>query len=79
MDKNVEMIRNEGIRIIRGGYPLEVRKAWNAAVKNNELKHLKKDRLKPEIYCRPDCLDEAREMQTREALRAIECIRKVCI
>lgn len=79
MNANVENIRNTGMRVIRGRVPAEIRKILNAAVKEGLLKHLKKDHLKPEIYCHPDNLQAAKEAQIKEAMGAIENIKKVMI
>jgi len=76
---NVKMIRNQKIRIIRGICPREVRKELMTGVRNGFLARLRKDRLKPEIFCHPAHLDEAREIQIKEALDAIACIAKVMI
>lgn len=50
---NVELVRTERFRLVRGSIPREVRAQLNAAVKRGELGHLKKDRLKPEAYFHP--------------------------
>jgi hypothetical protein len=79
MNPNVKLIRSEGIRIIRGRIPSEIRKALNEAVRNNELGHLKKDGLKPEIYCHPNSIREAMDTQKRIAFENIISIKNVIV
>jgi hypothetical protein len=74
---NVDMIRNEGIRVVRGKIPREVRKELSLGVKLKWIGHLKKDGLKPEMYFHPDKKQEAIEEQKNIALNAIACIKKV--
>ena len=75
--RNAAEIRKSATCIIRGSVPLEVRQELSAAVRVRLLGRFKKDGLKPEIYFHPDHKHLAKEMQTNEALFAIECIRKV--
>ncbi len=77
MGPNVELIRKHAMRVIRGKVPLGVRKELMAAVKSGELRHLKKDGLKPEIFFHPDHLHSARDRQIREAEYSIKCIATV--
>lgn len=77
MKRNVEMIRNEGIRIVRGSIPRQVRSELLEAVKNGELVRLKKAGLLPEVFCHPDHLPGARDLQKREAEDAINRISRV--
>ena len=77
MGPNVEQIRAQATRVIRGRIPAGVRKELMDAVKNKELGHLKRDGLKPEIFFHPDHLHGARDRQKREAAYSIECIKKV--
>ena len=76
--RNVEMIRNEGVRIVKK-IPLEVRRELRAGVCVGELGHLKKDGLLPEVYFHPDKQKEAMEIRQKSAMRSIEAIRKVCV
>ena len=77
MGPNVEVIRSEKTRIVRGTVPSQVRKELNSAVKAGELGHLRKDGLKPELYFHPDYLESARDLQREEAMSAICDIKKV--
>lgn len=74
--RNVEMIRMQGERIIRGIVPRDVRKELSEGVRLGLLGHLKKDGMKPEIYFHPDHLHTARERQKTEAMYKIECLKK---
>ncbi|MCP4137531.1 MAG: hypothetical protein GY754_41575 [bacterium] len=56
---NVEQIRCQGIKIVRGRIPREVRKELSQGVKENLLGHLKKDGVLPEVYFHPDQLHTA--------------------
>jgi len=77
MGPNVEQIRKQASRVIRGRIPAEVRKELMAAVKDGLLGRLAKDGLKPEIFFHPDHLHGARERQWREAEYAVSCIATV--
>lgn len=77
MNPNVENIRSQATRVIKGRIPSEVRKALMEAVKFKELGHLKKNGLLPEIFFHPDHLHGARDLQKREATYKIDCIGKV--
>lgn len=74
---NVEMIRAEGMRIIRGSIPRAVRKELYAAVKAGQLGRFKKDKLLPEVFYHPDQFHAAKEKRQGEAMHSIECIKKV--
>ena len=74
---NVALIREKGIRLVRGTIPRAVRNELMNAVKAGSLAWLKKDRLKPDIFCHPDHKNEAIQHQFNEALHAIKCISKV--
>lgn len=50
---NVQMVRNERVRVVVNGLPANVRKALNAAVRAGELGRMKKDGHKPECYFHP--------------------------
>lgn len=50
---NVQMVRNERFRMVVNSLPANLRKALNAAVRNGELGHMKRDGHKPECYFHP--------------------------
>lgn len=77
MTPNVEMIRSQGQRIIKGRIPREVRKELMEGVKNNLLGHFKKDGLFPEMFFHPDHLHTARRTRKAEAEYKINNIKKV--
>lgn len=69
---NVQMVRNERLRLVISGLPASVRKALNAAVKTGELGHLKKEGHKPECYFHPTfkyLAVEARNKREREVIQ----------
>ena len=78
-DANIELIRNNGVRLINGKIPMQTRRALNSAVKDNRLGHLKRDGLMPEAYFHPNSRAIAREMRRKEAIEGIEAIAKVCV
>ena len=76
--RNVEMIRNEGVRLIRGKIFREIRTELNKAVKAGELGHIKQDKLKPEAYFHPEQRAEA-ERQIQAAYdKAVNALSAVC-
>jgi hypothetical protein len=74
---NVEQIRAQASRVIRGKIPKQVRRELMGAVKNGFLGRLKKDGLKPEIFFHPDHRQGAIDRQKREAEFSVGCISKV--
>jgi hypothetical protein len=76
---NVRLILSEGVRIVRGRVPAQVRKELSAAVKANALGHLRKDGLKPEVYFHPDHAEIARAKQGAEASQAIDRVGLVMV
>ncbi|MFJ7794677.1 hypothetical protein [Pseudomonas sp. NPDC096950] len=77
MGPNVESIRNVGVRQIRGRVPVQVRKELMGAVKAGELGRLKRDGLKPEFFFHPEKIQEAIDLQQREAEHSIALLSKV--
>lgn len=74
---NVMRIRARGTLIIRAGMPRQVRNELMLAVKGKGLGRLKKDGLKPEIFYHPDHKNLAMDLQKKEALYSIDCIKNV--
>lgn len=75
--RNVEMIRAQATKVVKGRIPAEVRKELMDAVKRNYLGRLPKDGLKPEIFFHPDHLHGAIERQRREAEYSANLIKRV--
>lgn len=75
--QNVNMIRAERWRVIRGTMPQVVRRELSAAVAAGELVRLPKQGLLPEVFCHPDHRDEADKDRREKAIRAVEAIGKV--
>lgn len=63
---NVENIRFQATRVIRGRIPAQVRRELSAAVKAGYLGRLAKKGLAPEIFFHPDHKNGAVERQRRE-------------
>lgn len=76
-NRNVEMVRAEQFRIIKGSIPRQVRTALNAAVKVGLLGHIKKDGLKPEMYYHPDFADIAAAARDEDFQKSVEVLRCV--
>jgi hypothetical protein len=74
---NVEMIRIEGVRLVRGKIPAAVRRELRAAVKDGRLGHLPKDGHRPEAFFHPNSKFKAMEAQDREERAALEALAGV--
>lgn len=74
---NVEMIRNQGHKFITNSIPRDVRRELSKAVKKNQLGHLIKDGLKPEVYFHPDFLHLVKDLRKQIEQDAKERISKV--
>lgn len=74
---NVEMVRMERVRIVKGRMPAQVRKALNEAVKSGHLAHMKKDGYKPECYYHPTFEYLARGERAREEDATRHALMKV--
>lgn len=77
--RNVELIRQEKVRMIKARIPRVIRKELQHAVKAGCLGRLKKDRLKPEVFYHPDYEQDAIDCQINAALYAIQCISKIVV
>jgi hypothetical protein len=53
-DANVRLVLSQRFRLIRNTVPKQVRAALNSAVKAGQLKHMKKDGHRPEVYYHPN-------------------------
>jgi hypothetical protein len=74
---NVEQIRTQATRVIRGKIPMQVRRELMDAVKKGFLGRLPKGGLKPEIFFHPDHKNGAIDRQKSEAAYAVGCIAQV--
>lgn len=77
LEANVLMIQCEGVRIIKGRIPADVRKVLNKAVKEGRLGHLRKGGRLPEAYFHKNALWDAKEKRAAYARRQIEAVLKV--
>jgi hypothetical protein len=74
---NVDAIRAQATKVVRGRIPQAVRRELMDGVKAGHLGRLKKDGLKPEIFYHPDHKHGAVDRQKSEALYAARCIAGV--
>ena len=74
---NVDVIRAQATRVVRGRIPQAVRRELMDAVKAGHLGRLPKSGLMPEIFFHPDHKHGAVERQNREALYSVQCIATV--
>lgn len=74
---HVQRVLAQRVFLVSGTIPRDARCHLNAAVKRGELKHIKKDGLKPECYYNPafEYLVSGKRNAVAEA--AISAIRKV--
>ncbi len=78
-EANVLMVQIEGVRIVSGRIPAEVRAALNAAVKSGDLGHLKKEGLKPEAFFHKNARANAITERNRIALEKAEAMKSIVI
>lgn len=76
-EANVKMVQIEGVRLVIGRIPSEVRKALNAAVKAGELGHIKREGLKPEAYHHKNARGRALEERDRAATASVSAIKRI--
>lgn len=76
-EANVLIVKLIGVQVVTK-LPSQVRRALNAAVKNGELGHIKKEGLKPEVYHHINSRARALDIRDTEMREALESIAKVC-
>ncbi len=74
-EANVEMIRAEGARLIRGKMPRATRTALNNGVKEGKLEHYKKDGHKPECYFKAGSEFYAKELRYKAQCEALQSLK----
>jgi len=77
-EANIQMIKNERFRIVHK-LSRDVRTALNSAVKRGALGHIKKDKLKPEVYYHPTFRYLAIEARDKEFNKKIRALKKIAI
>lgn len=77
-ERNVEIVRMMGVRLIEAGLTREVRKALMSAVKRGYLGRLPKEGRLPEAFFHPNARSHAMDLRRRVERSAIEAVRKVC-
>ena len=75
---NVQIVKNERFRLIVTGLDRSTRNALNAAVKNGELEHMKKDGVKPEAYYHPNFKYLAIAARNREFNKSVKALKAMC-
>lgn len=68
-EANVKKVQCQRVLLVRGRIPAQVRRALNAAVKNGQLGHYKKNGHEPEAYFHPNFAYMARDERRAHALR----------
>lgn len=76
---NALVIREEGVRLVRGRIPRDVRKELMTAVKAGKLGHLKKEQFKPEAFFHPNSKERAMRERSEAFNEAIANLKKVCV
>lgn len=77
-EANVEMVRTARVKLVTCKIPASVRKALNNAVKKGELLHMKKDKLKPEVYFHPNFRYMAINERCKHEKETVQAIKKIC-
>lgn len=78
-EANVMLVQLEGVRIIKGSVPRDVRNALNAAVKAGKLGHLKKQGLAPEAYFHVNARGRALAERQQIVDTSIEALKRVFV
>jgi hypothetical protein len=76
-EANVQMVRNERVKVVVNRLPREVRTALNNAVKSGVLGHMKKDKFRPEVYYHPTFEYMAHDARRRAHEESIRILNKV--
>ena len=78
-EANVEIVKCQRVRLIKGRMPSNIRKALNQAVKDGVLGHMKKDNYKPECYYfKPfkHMADDERVKEHNKAIDSLDVIKR---
>ena len=74
---NVEKVRMARVQVVNSRFPADVRKVLNAAVKDGQLCHKKREGRKPEVYYHPNFEHLANAERTRAERETLEALAKV--
>lgn len=77
-ERNIFLVQLQGVRIVTGPMPREVRKELMAGVKAGKIGRLAKDGLKPEAFYHKNAKADALEARARIAGESIQSIMRVC-
>ena len=73
-EANIEIVKCQRVRLIKGRMPACIRKALNQAVKDGILGHMKKDNHKPECYYFKPFKHLADDARVKEHNKAIDSL-----
>lgn len=76
-DRNIEVVRLMGVRVVLGSIPRDVRKELNAGVTVGKIGRLAQDGLMPECYFHPNAKPEAiriRQQYFRDGIAALQAV-----
>lgn len=76
-EANVLLVKAEGVRIVHGKMPRQIRQVLNLAVKNGEIGHFKKDGFKPECYFNNNSIGKAKEIRNEKEKECLYLLSKV--
>ena len=74
---NVELVRLEGVREVRGRIPRGIRKDLNDAVKRGDLGRIRKDGFMPEVYFHPNSEANAKALRRRRHNEGVSATKGV--
>lgn len=77
-EANVELVRMEGVRLVSGSIPREIRSALMVAVKAGRLGRLPRQGVKPEAFFHPNAEFRAKEERNKIANASIRALLAVC-
>ena len=76
---NVLLVQMAGVKIVQSKLPMDLRKAFNDAVKNGELGHVKKEGMRPEAYHHKNARPRALEMRDEIFRNSISNLSKAFV
>lgn len=76
-EANVEIVKCQRVRLIKGRMPANIRKALNQSVRDGVLGHMKKDGYKPECYYFKPFKYMADDERVKEHNKAIDSLKVI--
>jgi len=74
-EQNIQLVIAEGVREVSNSMPRQVRAALNKAVREGRLLHMKKEKHKPEIYCKPQAEFAAKELRGKREAQKVQALK----